>query len=281
MITTKEFINSIKDIAISEYNLYGILPSVTIAQGIIESASGNKDIGGNNLFGMKWYKDCGYDYVIGKTKEFINGKWISIDAKFKKYDSWNDSIHDHTKLLLKDRYKRVREAKDFWYATQALKDCGYATSPNYPTTLRRVILNYKLYTYDYKIKSIDVTDNFKWIEFYSTVHFNRDYKRVVEPYEEYHDNIRAVAQELQKLRVYFNKPIIITSGFRTPYFNAQIKGAKNSQHLYGKAADIKINGVSTKEILRVAKDITNFNGFGYSTSFIHLDIRDKYAEWKY
>jgi hypothetical protein len=282
MITTKDFISKIKDIAIEEYIKYGILPSITIAQGIIESASGNKDIGGNNLFGMKWYENCGYDYVYGNTKEYINGQWISVKAKFKKYDSWNDSIHDHTQLLLKDRYKPVRQAKDFWYATQALKDCGYATSPNYPDTLRRVILNYNLYTYDYKLCVDNAALNFAWREFYSTVNFNgKDYKRIVEPYPEYLTNMLNVASQLQKLREYFNKPVIITSGFRTPYFNALIKGANNSQHLYGNAADIRIAGVTTREILDVAREITNFKGYGLSSYFLHCDLRDKPALWYY
>jgi hypothetical protein len=282
MITTKDFINKIKDIAIKEYRDYNILPSITISQAIIESASGNKDIGGNNLFGMKWYESSGYDYVYGNTKEYINGQWISVKAKFKKYDSWNASIHDHTGLLLKDRYKPVRQAKDFWYATQALKDCGYATSPNYPDTLRRVILNYELYTYDYKLTVDNAALNFAWREFYSTVNFNgRDYKRVVEPYPEYLTNVLNVAGELQKIRQYFNKPVIVTSAFRTPYYNALIKGAKNSQHLYGNAADIKITGVKPQEIMEAAQEITNFKGYGLSKYFIHLDLRDKYSFWTY
>jgi len=282
MITTKEFINKIKDEAIREYENYNILPSVTIAQAIIESASGNKDIGGKNLFGIKYYNDCGYDYVWGNTKEYVNGQYIPIKAKFKKYKSWDDSLKDHAQLLLKDRYKRVIQSKDFWYATQALKDCGYSTSISYPTTLRRVILNYNLYTFDYKLTVDNAALNFAWREFYSTVNFNgRDYKRVIEPYPEYLTNVLNVAHELQKLREYFNKPIIITSGFRTPYFNALIRGAKNSQHLYGNAADIKISGVTSKEILNVAREITNFKGFGLSSYFIHCDLRPKEALWYY
>ena len=117
--------------------------------------------------------------------------------------------------------------------------------------------------------------NFAWREFYSTVNFNgRDYKRVIEPYPEYLTNMLNIAHELQKLREYFNKPVIITSGFRTPYFNALISGAKNSQHLYGNAADIRIAGVTSREILDVAREITNFKGFGLSSYFIHMDLRD-------
>jgi hypothetical protein len=279
---TRNFINKIKDTAIEEYNLYDILPSVTISQAIIESASGRKDIGGNNLFGVKWYSNCGYDYVYGNTKEYINGKWISVKAKFKKYDSIYDSIHDHTKLLLKDRYKPVREAKDFWYGTQALKDCGYATSPVYPDTLRRVIINYKLYIFDYKLKVDNAAMNFAWNEFYSSVYFNRRYfKRVIEPYPEYLINVLNVARELQKIREYFNKPVIVTSGFRIKAYNDIIGGAKESQHLYGNAADIQIRGIKTLDIMQAARSITKFKGYGYSFNFLHVDLRDKPAYWTY
>lgn len=60
---------------------------------------------------------------------------------------------------------------------------------------------------------------------------------------------------LEPLRKHFNKPIIITSGYRNNLVNAAAKGAKNSDHLYGLAADIKIAGVEPiivcREIMRL------------------------------
>lgn len=150
MNTQELFISKIVPKAIEANQMYNIKASLTISQAIIESGWGKSGLTkkANNLFGMKWYKGCGYDYAYGLTKEFINGQWISINAKFKKYKSWDDSIDDHTNLLLKDRYKKVLTAKDYLEATQYIKDCGYATSNVYTQTLRNVIVKYNLDKYD-------------------------------------------------------------------------------------------------------------------------------------
>jgi len=144
------FIDKIKPKAIEANKLHNIKASLTISQAIIESNWGKSGltVRANNLFGMKWYSDCGYDYVYGLTKEYINRQWISINAKFKKYNNWDDSIDDHTKLLTMQRYDKVRTAKDYIEATQYIKDCGYATSPDYPGTLRNVIIKYNLNKHD-------------------------------------------------------------------------------------------------------------------------------------
>ncbi len=127
-----------------------MLPSLTIAQAIIESGWGKSGLTkrANNLFGMKWFTNCGYEFEYGLTKEYINNVWITIKAKFKKYNSWADSITDHTNLLMTTRYKPVRECLDYLCATLQIKKCGYATSPQYTQTLRNAIEKYKLNKYD-------------------------------------------------------------------------------------------------------------------------------------
>ena len=150
MNTQEIFISKIVPKAVEANQLHNIKSSLTISQAIIESGWGKSGLTkrANNLFGMKWFKDCGFDFAYGKTKEFINGQWISINAKFKKYKSWDDSIDDHTNLLLKPRYAKVLTAKNYMEATQFIKDCGYATSPDYPKTLQNIIKQYKLDQYD-------------------------------------------------------------------------------------------------------------------------------------
>lgn len=144
------FISKIVPKAIQANQLYNIKSSLTISQAIIESGWGKSGLTkkANNLFGMKWYEKCGFDYAYGKTKEYINNQWIAINIKFKKYKSWDDSIDDHTNLLLKPRYAKVLTAKNYLEATQYIKDCGYATSPTYTQTLRNVIKKYNLDQYD-------------------------------------------------------------------------------------------------------------------------------------
>ena len=77
---------------------------------------------------------------------------------------------------------------------------------------------------------------------------------------------------LENLREMANAPIIIISGYRCPKHNREIGGAKNSQHLYGNAVDIKIKGYTPTQVADMAKHC----GFTYTKiykSWCHLDIR--------
>ncbi len=85
-------------------------------------------------------------------------------------------------------------------------------------------------------------------------------------------------EKLQKLRDLIGKPIIITSGYRTPEYNKKVGGVKNSYHLHGKAVDIKVNGISPRELSKYAEKV-GFNGIGIYENFIHLDIRPVKTIW--
>ena len=61
--------------------------------------------------------------------------------------------------------------------------------------------------------------------------------------EELMDNVRLLAENLQVLRDYIGRPVKIISGYRSPDYNKKIGGAKRSQHMLAKAADIKIEGM--------------------------------------
>ncbi len=73
---------------------------------------------------------------------------------------------------------------------------------------------------------------------------------------EFHDKIPPelianaieLLQNLQVIRDHFQKPIIIISGYRSPARNEIVGGAKKSQHMEAKAADIKIAGIPTEEV---------------------------------
>ena len=148
-MTDKEFFNRIKDDVIRDMKQSGILASLTAAQGFIESASGNSGltIKANNLFGMKGsYQGS---FVTMKTKEFINGKYVVVDASFRKYPDWAASIKDHSDLFLRaSRYKNLIGEKDYKKACKNVQADGYATSPTYADTLIRTIERYKLYEWD-------------------------------------------------------------------------------------------------------------------------------------
>lgn len=88
---------------------------------------------------------------------------------------------------------------------------------------------------------------------------------------------------LQKIRDHFAKPVHIVSGYRCEKHNKAVGGATKSRHLYGMAADIKVEGVAPLEVAKYAESI-GVKGIGlYETSndgyFVHIDIRDTKAFW--
>lgn len=147
--TDIEFLDLIKPMVIADMQSSGILASLTAAQAFIESNKGNSGLTqkANNLFGMKGTYNG--EYVLMKTKEYLHGQYVTVDAKFRKYPSWAESIADHSSLFNRlSRYANLRGLKDYRLACQYVKDDGYATSPTYTQTLLAVIEKYKLYEWD-------------------------------------------------------------------------------------------------------------------------------------
>lgn len=86
---------------------------------------------------------------------------------------------------------------------------------------------------------------------------------------------------LQKVRDHFGKAVTITSAYRTPTKNKACGGTTYSQHLYGRAADIKISGVSPAKVAAYAETILkNKGGIGTYSTFTHLDTRSSKSRWK-
>lgn len=143
-----DFVNSIKDGAVSAYNKYGVLPSLTIAQAILETGWGNSKIG-NNIFGIKaggsW---SGKTQNCNTWEQNADGSTYETVAAFRDYDSISDSIEDHAKLLTNDRYKPVIESTDYKGAAIKVRECGYATDLNYSNKLIDIIEEYGLDQWD-------------------------------------------------------------------------------------------------------------------------------------
>ena len=85
---------------------------------------------------------------------------------------------------------------------------------------------------------------------------------------------------LQKIRNHFGKSVKITSAYRTPTKNKACGGSVYSQHLYGRAADIKINGVTPKKVAAYAeKLLPKSGGIGIYKTFTHIDVRATKSRW--
>lgn len=158
-----KFIEEIKDEAIKNYKEYKILPSITIAQVILESSWGESDLAQiyNNLFGIKADSSWKGEYVTLETFEFYDTK---IEDKFRVYSNKNQSIKDHAKFLVDNqRYKKygVFEAKTYIEQAYALQNAGYSTAEDnsgqkrYAKDLIELIRQYNLQLIDSEIKISD------------------------------------------------------------------------------------------------------------------------------
>ena len=133
---------------------YGVHASISIAQAILESDWGESELSAvyNNLYGMKG--DNPENTVRLMTSEYYNGEWVTIQANFRVYGSWAESVQDHALLFVNgttwdpDQYAPVLQAATYQEAAQALQDCGYATDPDYAEKLIAVIEHHALYEYD-------------------------------------------------------------------------------------------------------------------------------------
>ena len=81
---------------------------------------------------------------------------------------------------------------------------------------------------------------------------------------------------LDILRAKIGKPVIINSGYRTPEWNKKCDGAKYSYHMRGRAADIRVNGMSAKEIANeLNKIVPDECGIIVYSGWVHIDTRSK------
>jgi uncharacterized protein YcbK (DUF882 family) len=77
--------------------------------------------------------------------------------------------------------------------------------------------------------------------------------------------------KLQALRELIDKPILISSGYRTESYNKECSGIKTSLHLRGMAADIKVSGM-TPHTVALWADRIGFKGIGVYPTFTHVDV---------
>ena len=90
----------------------------------------------------------------------------------------------------------------------------------------------------------------------------------------------ALVEVLEKVRAHFGRPVVITSGYRTESHNKACSGAPYSQHKYGLAADITIQGVTPAQIAAYAETLLpGTGGIGIYDRFCHIDVRKVKSRW--
>ncbi len=143
-MATLNYIEQWKEIAMNNQREYGIPASITLAQGIHESASGTSKMarGANNHFGIKCLGWSGDSYFPSGNPK---------NSCFRKYDLAEDSFCDHARILKsKSRYAFLfkLDITDYKGWARGLKKAGYAGAPKYPVYLIKVIEDYNLTQYD-------------------------------------------------------------------------------------------------------------------------------------
>jgi peptidoglycan hydrolase-like protein with peptidoglycan-binding domain len=148
--TGNAFLDRVAADAIKSQRQTGVPASVTLAQAALESGWGKSGLStkGNNFFGIKGEGPAGH--VLMPTKEFLNGKWVTVNAKFRKYDSPAGSFADHGKFLRENRryanaFKHTDNAAQF---AREIHKAGYATDPAYSDKLIAMIKKYDLERFD-------------------------------------------------------------------------------------------------------------------------------------
>ncbi|GLB47315.1 hypothetical protein WR164_12940 [Philodulcilactobacillus myokoensis] len=143
-----KFINHISKPAILIYQKnYHVLPSIVIAQAIVESQWGTSKLyqTANNPFGIKGTYQG--QYVSYDTDEYVNGKKITVPAKFRKYPNLTEAIADHDHQL-QVNFIRGNNTNSYIKAAYLLQRNSYATDPSYAKKLIGVIRQYNLSKYD-------------------------------------------------------------------------------------------------------------------------------------
>jgi uncharacterized protein YcbK (DUF882 family) len=97
-------------------------------------------------------------------------------------------------------------------------------------------------------------------------------------------NIKELAIQLQYIREYLNEPIKLTNAYRCKEHNKSVGGSKKSQHILGKAADIKIKTILPSIVYDLIEDFVKKGyikqgGVGKYKTFTHYDIRGYKARW--
>lgn len=103
--------------------------------------------------------------------------------------------------------------------------------------------------------------------------------------DELMENLEELVENLQIIRDHIGVPMRIISGYRSPKYNRRIGGARKSQHMKAKAADIVVKTIKPVKMREIIIDLIKEGkikkgGVGLYRSFVHYDTRGRNARWK-
>lgn len=251
-------------------------PELVAAQWALESGYGKHVSGENNYFGLKG------SGTTRSTKEYVNGRWITINDTFLDFPDLETCVFYLVERWYKDFniYQGCNRAYSREEAARWLVKEGYATDPAYADKLIKIMADNDQvnnakpveFTPD-KPYSFKVTPNIT----YGELALNDPKRRFVR--QEQCDTAIELCQFLEKVRAHFGgNPIIITSGYRPKDINKAVGGASGSEHLFNTtltgAVDFYVKGVDIYKVQEYCDKRWPFSlGYGAPKGFVHLGMR--------
>ena len=275
----EEYINQYAEYAMLQMRKYGIPASVTLAQGIIESADGKSMLSrtANNHFGVKG--EFNGAYILANDDK--------PNEKFKKYDNVGQSYEDHSKVLMSDRYRKycAKLAPDDYrgWAT-GIKAGGYASSKTYVNTICGIIESANLQKYDKMVMEQAQKEGKK---IGSADYRNSDNSAKVQSVQTQGRNAKPESKGLYSLPLQRSEFLLVTSPFgnrRDPMdqnrtqFHAGIDIHCKNEPLLATENNGKIVGVNHNTNNGGGKTVTiEYNrqdGTRYQTTYMHMSTID-------
>lgn len=163
-MSNQSFIKDIAPHAVRIQKEHNILASIIMGQACLESNFGKSGLAtkGKNLFGIKGTYN-GQSVTMRTAEQNSKGQVYYVDAAFRKYPSWYESMEDHADLFLngvswnRNLYRAVIGERDYKKAARAIQDAGYATDVNYANKVINVIEQYNLNAYDKGSASVNTS----------------------------------------------------------------------------------------------------------------------------
>ena len=163
-MTNNAFIDMIGKAAVAEYERFKILPSLTIAQAILESNWGKSGLSQKayNYFGMKagsgWK---GATYNAQTQEQTAAGQPFTVNAAFRAYPNVQAGIRGYYVFLQYPRYANLKGVTDYKEACRLIKADGWATDVSYTDKLVSLIEKYRLRKYDEEVLFVPEKDDIK------------------------------------------------------------------------------------------------------------------------
>lgn len=155
-MSTDQYIETMGPIAQVDYSRSNVFASITLAQSIIESGWGKSGLTqkANNMFGIKCSSNWDGECIDMSTGEYGSGGYYTIVSAFRKYPSIESSVEDHSKFLHEnERYSAAFGASTYQDQIREIHNAGYATAPDYSSSIINTVQMYNLDKWDVKTNS--------------------------------------------------------------------------------------------------------------------------------